>query len=233
VEAARVAPADNQDFKTMTKTDTQLKHDIEEELHWDPKVNAARIGVSVDAGAVALSGEVDDNAQKWAAEDAIKRVRGVRAVAQNLSVKLLTAHERSDAEIAGAIQGALEWNVYVPETVTAAVHYGSVTLAGRVTWMHERDAAERAVRHLKGVVTVHNNITLEPQAIPTQVNQQVQAALQRRATVDASAIHVEMVGGEVTLTGQASSWQSIIDAENAAWEVPGVTQVVAHVRLVP
>jgi VCBS repeat-containing protein len=217
----------------MTKTDIQLKQDVEAELRWDPKVNAAQIGVSVDAGAVSLFGAVDTYAQKWAAEDATKRVQGVRALAQDLTVKLLTDHERSDSEIAGAMQRALEWDVYVPLTVTATVYLGAVTLAGRVAWNYERDAAERAVRHLKGVTTVHNGITLEPQASAAQVNVQVQAALHRQGVPDSNSILVEAVGGEVTLSGFASSWQSIVDAENAAWAAPGVSQVVDHVRLIP
>jgi len=217
----------------MTKTDIQLKQDVEAELHWDPKVNAARIGVSVDSGAVSLFGAVDTYEQKWGAEDATKRVRGVRAVAQDLTVKLLTDHERSDSEIAGALQRALEWDVCVPQAVTATVYLGAVTLAGRVAWNYERDAAERAVRHLKGVVTVHNGITLEPLASAAQVNAQVQAALHRQGNLGSDSILVEAVGGEVTLSGFASTWQSIVDAENAAWAAPGVTQVLDQVKLIP
>jgi osmotically-inducible protein OsmY len=217
----------------MAKTDTQLKQDIEQELRWDPEVNAARIGVSVDSGAVTLSGAVDTNAQKWAAEDATKRVQGVRAVARELTVKLLAAHERSDSEIAAAVHSALSWDVRVPESVAATVHLGSVTLSGQVAWNHERNAAERAVRHLKGVVTVHNAITLEPRISPAQVKEQVWAALQRHAKPDANSIHVDTLGGEVTLSGNASSWQSIVDAENAAWAAPGVTQVIDRVKLTP
>ncbi len=126
------------------KTDIQLKNDIEQELAWDPKVNAAQIAVSVDQGAVSLLGAVDTFAQKWAAEDAIKRVSGVRTVAQDLTVKLIGNHERSDSEIAAAVQRALEWGVYVPQAVTADVHNGLVTLSGRVDRHYQRDAAVRA-----------------------------------------------------------------------------------------
>jgi len=215
----------------MTKTDSQLKNAIEQELQWDPKVNSARIGVSVDAGAVTLLGAVDTNAQKWAAEDATKRVRGVRAIAQNLTVKLRADHERSDSEIATAVHRCLNWDVYVPETVSASVHYGAVTLSGQVAWNFERLAAERAVRHLKGVVTVHNNITILPKVSPIEVHEQVWSALQRQDHEDASSIHVASIGGEVTLTGHATSWQSIFDAENASWAVPGVTHVFNKVTL--
>ena len=215
----------------MNKTDLQLKNDIEEELRWDPKVNAAQIGVSVDKGAVSLLGSVDTYAEKWAAEDATKRVSGVRAVAQDLTVKVLVDHKRSDSDIAGAIQHALKWDVYVPKTVTAKVQGGMVTLEGQVTWNFQRDAAERATRYLTGVVSVNNSITLKPQVSPAQVKEKVAAALQRQATADAKSITVDASGGKVTLSGQASSWQSIEDAANAAWAAPGVTDVVDQVRV--
>jgi osmotically-inducible protein OsmY len=215
----------------MNKTDLQLKNDIEEELRWDPKVNAAQIGVSVDKGAVSLLGSVDTYAEKWAAEDATKRVAGVRAVAQDLTVKILVDHKRSDSDIAGAIQHALKWDVYVPKTVTAKVQGGMVTLEGQVTWNFQRDAAERATRYLTGVVSVNNSITLKPQVSPAQVKEKVAAALQRQATADAKSITVDASGGKVTLSGQASSWQSIEDAANAAWAAPGVTDVVDQVRV--
>lgn len=217
----------------MSKTDSELQQDVEQELRWDPTVNAEEVGVSVDNGAVTLFGAVNTNAQKWAAEDATKRVRGVRAVAQELTVKLLTEHERSDSEIAAAVHAALKWDVCVPQAISATVHYGSVTLTGAATWNYERNAAERAVRHLKGVVAVHNSITLAPVTSPAQVKEQVWAALHRHALADANSIFVDTVGTEVVLSGQASSWQSIVDAENAAWAAPGVTQVVDRVKLTP
>ena len=124
----------------MSKTDNQLKEDIEQELRWDPKVNAAQIGVSVDKGAVSLLGAVDTYAEKWAAEDATKRVCGVRTVAQDLTVKVLSDHVRSDSDIASAIQSAFKWDVFVPKSVTAKVHGGAVTLEGQVTWNFQRDS---------------------------------------------------------------------------------------------
>jgi osmotically-inducible protein OsmY len=215
----------------MKKTDMQLKQQIEEELLWDPKVNAAQIGVSVDEGAVSLLGTVDTYAEKWAAEDATKRVSGVRTVAQDLKVKVLVEHQRSDSDVARAVQHALAWDVSVPGTVTAKVQNGEVTLEGMVPWNFQREAAERAVRYLAGVVVVRDCVTLKPHASAGQVKEKVEAALQRQATKDAKSIHIDTSGGKVTLTGHASSWQSIEDAANAAWAAPGVTEVVDQVKL--
>jgi len=209
----------------MNKSDNQLKEDIEQELRWDPKVNAAQIGVSVDKGVVSLLGAVDTFPEKWAAEDATKRVCGVRTVAQDLTVKLLSDHVRTDSDIAAAIQSALKWDVYVPNSVTAKVHQGEITLEGQVTWNYQREAAARAVRYLAGVVSVFNGITLKPQASAPQVKEKVVAALQRHAKADAKSIHVDAAGGKVTLTGHPSSWQAIEDAIDAAWAAPGVTEV--------
>ena len=216
----------------MAKTDVQLKQDIEQELSWDPKVNAAQIGVSVDHGAVSLLGTVDTYAQKWAAEDATKRVSGVRTVAHDLTVKILSDHVRSDSDIASAVQSTLKWDVLVPKAVTAVVRDGWVTLAGQVDWNFEREAAGRAIRNLTGVVNVNNLVTLKKkEASATQVKEKVEAALQRQATADSKSIHVDTNGGKVTLTGHASSWQSIEDASNAAWAASGVTQVVDQLKI--
>lgn len=215
----------------MKKSDLELKQQIEDELRWDPKVNAAQIGVRVDKGAVSLLGEVDTYAAKWAAESATKRVSGVRTVAQNLTVKIRGDHKHDDSEIAAAVRAGLEWDVFVPKTVTATVKNGEVTLEGRVAWNHERDSAERAVRNLMGVVAVHNLVTLKPNASASEVKEKVEAALQRQATADTKSIHVETSGGKVTLTGHASSWQSAEDAANAAWAAPGVTEVVDRITV--
>ena len=215
----------------INKTDMQLKTDVETELRWDPRLNAAQVGVTVDKGAVTLMGAVDTYAEKWAAEDATKRVAGVRTLAQDLTVKLTSAHKRSDTEIATAIQSALTWDVYVPKTVTAKVEHGAVTLQGQCTWNHERESAERAVRYLSGVVSVRNLVLIKPTASAAVVQANVEAALQRQATADASGIHIATTGGKVTLTGHASSWRSIEDAALAAWAAPGVTEVVDQLKV--
>jgi len=144
-----------------------------------------------------------------------------------LTVKILSEHTRTDSDIAAAVLAAMKWNVFVPTTVTAKVERGIVTLAGQVHWNYQRDAAEHAVRYLTGVISVYNNILLKPEnASVEKVNEKVGAALQRQATADAKSIHVEATGGKVTLSGHASSWQSIKDASWAAWAAPGVTEVV-------
>lgn len=218
----------------MAKTDVQLKRDINQELACDPKVSAAQIAVSVDQGAVTLLGNVETYSEKWAAEDAAKRVAGVRTVTQQLSVNLHDDHKRNDSEIAAAVQRAIQWNVTVPDTVTAEVSNGSVSLGGQVTWNYQREAAAEAIAHLQGVVGVRNLIALERMNVPmTQVQDNLEAALQRQATAEAKAIHVEISGGKVTLSGQASSWRSMANAEDAAWATPGVTQVVDRMQIAP
>jgi len=211
---------------TMTKTDAQLKADIETELRWDPSVNAAQIGVTVDKGAVSLLGTVDTYAQRWAAEAAAKRVGGVRTLAQDLVVKLGSPHHRNDSEIASAIQSALTWDVHVPTSITAKVVDGIVTLEGQCTWDYERESAVRAVHSLIGVISVYNEIVLKPVMSADAVKDTVEAALQRQATADASSIHIATSGSKVTLTGEVSSWSSAEDATRSAWAAPGVTEVI-------
>ena len=215
----------------MNKTDIQLKHDVEQELAWDPKVNAAKIGVTVNQGAVSLLGVVDTYAEKRAAEQAAKRVRGVRTIVLDLGVQIKGEHQQSDSEIGAAVERTLEWNVLIPKTIRAEVHHGSVTLKGPAAWHYQRDGAERAVRHLKGVVGVLNDITLVPETSTSQVKEKIEAALHRQAEADAKSIQVQVSGSAVTLTGHASSWQTIEDAAHAAWSAPGVTKVIDQVKM--
>ena len=215
----------------MTKSDERMKQDIEDELRWDPKVATAQVEVRVENGAVSLLGTVETYAQMWAVEDATKRVSGVRAIAQELTVRVLNEHVRNDSQIALEAQHALTWDVRIPNTVAATVERGLVRLDGRVTWDYQRNAAERAVRNLAGVVGIFNAITLEPHAGAAKVREQVRAALDRRGTSDAKSILVETYGNIVTMSGNAAHWQSIEYAANAAWTVPGVTEVVDHVQL--
>ena len=216
----------------MRKNDAQLKRDIEAELDWDPRVNAAQVGVTVDEGAVSLLGTVGTYAEKWAAEEATKRVAGVRTVAADLRVKLDPASEHDDQEIALAIESGLAWNVFIPATIQAKVQHGEVTLEGQAVWNFQREAAVHLARHVRGVVLVHDLIRLAPAAsvAPAKVKESIEAALQRQAIADARSIRVETTGGKVTLSGKASSWQAIEGAASAAWAAPGVTEVVDQVK---
>jgi osmotically-inducible protein OsmY len=217
----------------VKKTDLQLKHDVEQELAWDPRVNAAHVRVAVDGGAVTLLGTVDNLVERAAAEAATKRVAGVRAVAQELAVNVLSKHTRSDAEIATGIAQVLEWNVLVPKTVTAKVERGVVTLEGEAMWNFQRVAAERAIRPIVGVVMIRDAVKLEGGAATVPVHDLVKAALVRQALDDARSIAVEAVGGRVTLSGQAGSWRAIDDAIAAAWSAPGVVEVTNLVKHEP
>lgn len=213
----------------MVKSDPKLKQDVEEELRWEPKINATHIGVAVADGAVTLSGNVDTYAEKYAAIESVRRVEGVRAIADDLTVKICGEHIRNDTEIAAAALQAMKWDVFVPGTVVAEVSNGFVTLRGQVDWHYQRDAAVRAVRNLSGVREVVNAITLKPVAAAKEVRHKIEAALQRQAATDAKAIKVETHGGCVTLSGHTTTWQARMDAEDAAWAAPGVTEVVDRV----
>ncbi len=214
----------------MIKSDSQLKQDVEDELFCDPSINAAQISVIVQNGAVSLRGGVDTFAQQAAAEYATKRVGGVRSVVQELAVMLLGRHQRSDALLSLAARSALEWDVVVPDQVTATVSQGAITLAGHVAWNFQREAARRAVHRLAGVVAIHDQITLDPQP-SAQVRQQFLAAMQRQSNLDPAAIRLGNCAGRVTLSGHASSWQSIEDAEGAAWSTGGVSEVIDEIEL--
>ena len=215
----------------MIKTDAQLSQEVEQELASDPKLNASGIAINVAQGAVSLLGTIDTYAEKAVAENAAKRVSGVRTIALDLKVRLLADNTRTDSDIAVAVQNALAWDVLLPATVTAKVEDGWITLEGPVTWNYQREGAERAVRHLAGVVGVFNSITIQPKALPSQVKEQVEAALERRALARVRSIRVDVAGGKVTLTGHAESWQAVEDAANAAWAAPGVTEVVDQVKM--
>lgn len=216
------------------KTDTELQQDVMHELKWEPTVQAAEIGVRVKDGVVTLSGYVDSYHRKQTAERAAARVRGVRAVAEEIQVKVPGSLKRSDEDIARAASTALEWNVTVPrDRVKVQVQDGSVTLSGEVDWWYEKDAAENAVLPLKGVVSVSDRITLKPTVKPLDVKNGIEKAFQRNALVDARRITVETRGNKVILRGSVRSWAEKEQVHWAAWAAPGVSEVESHIIINP
>lgn len=210
----------------MNKDDLRLKQDVEDELRWDPRVDAARIVVAVSNGDVALVGAVDSYAQKRAAESAGQRVGGASVLIDDLTVCVPSSLRHADREIAEAALAALKWDVLVPKTVTAKMKAGSLTLEGRVDWNYQRDAAERAVHNLEGVTSLSNAIKVKVSVTPALAREHVLAALQRHAVTDLHAVQVEISGGVVTLSGKVASCHAIDDATAAAWSAPGVSDVV-------
>jgi osmotically-inducible protein OsmY len=211
----------------------ELQKDVAAELKWEPRLREEEIGVTVRDGVVTLTGFVPDYSQRRVAAKAAERVAGVRAVAQDLVVKMPEAHQRSDTELAHQIVNALAWDIEVPnEKIKAKVDNGWVTLDGEVDWQYQRNAAERTVRYLTGIKGVNNLIVIKPHASPYDVAQHIKAALHRSAEADARKIQVTASDGTVTLTGTVRSWPERTEVERAAWSANGVTAVDARLAVV-
>jgi osmotically-inducible protein OsmY len=214
------------------KSDSQLKEDVMEELAFEPSINETAIGVAVKGGVVTLSGTVDNFAQRRTAEFCAERISGVRAIADDLEVKLPNALTRTDTDIAGAAAGALQWDVEVPDGVKVRVENGWVFLDGSVQWQYQKSAAERAVRYLNGVRGVTNLLTLKQLKVSeVDVTSKIRAALRRTADKEADRITVETSDGRVTLRGKVRSWAEREDAERAAWSAAGVRDVVDSISI--
>jgi osmotically-inducible protein OsmY len=209
---------------TSSKTDLKLQQDVMEELTFDPQLQVNEIGVIAIDGVVTLTGWVDSYVKKWRAEEAAHRVRGVRAVANDIEVRLLS--ERTDADIAAAAARALTWNAALPaDRIKVTVSKGWITLEGDVDWQYQKQEAENAVRRLWGARGVSNLISVKPSAAPTDLKNKIEQALVRSAQLDAQGITVEIQGTTAILKGSVRSWAERQEAQRIAWLAPGITNV--------
>jgi osmotically-inducible protein OsmY len=216
------------------KSDIALQRDVMDELSFAPNVNPTDIGVAVKEGVVTLSGHVSSYAEKFEAERAAKRVYGVKAVANEIEVRLPGSSVRTDDDIAADAVKALQSNVLVPaDRIKVTVRNAWVTLEGEVDWQFQRDEAERSVRNLRGVLGISDMITVKPHVSPEDVKQKIEDALKRSAEMDARRVDVQVHDGEVVLRGNVRSWYEREEAERAAWAAPGVRRVEDLITISP
>jgi osmotically-inducible protein OsmY len=208
------------------RTDVQIQADVLAELKWEPRVQSTEIGVAVTHGVVTLTGFVDAYPKRWAAEEAAHRVRGVKAVANDIEVRLPSDGKRTDADLAAATVRALEWDAFIPvDQLDVTVSNGWVTLKGDLEWRYQKDDAERVVRRLTGVTGVTNLITVKPRLVASELKQKIEKALLRSVEMDAERITVEADGDAIILKGTVKSWAEREEAEREAWAAPGVASV--------
>jgi osmotically-inducible protein OsmY len=208
------------------KTDLEIQKNVQEELKWEPSINASEIGVAVSNGIVTLTGYVDTFSKRKIAKNAAQRVVGVKAVAEDIVVKLLSSSKKTDTDIAQAVVNALKWHASVQQNrIKVTVESGWVTLEGTVNWAFEKEATKLAIENLMGVIGVSNLITIEPKVSTTDVKAKIRSAFQRNSSIDANNIIVETIGSSVILTGIVRSFAEKQDAEDAAYKAIGITDV--------
>lgn len=214
------------------KTDVQIREDVLDELMWEPMLKPAEIGVAVTDGVVTLSGYVNDYSKKLAAEKAVKRVKGVKAVAEDIQVRLPFEMQKDDEEIAGEVVNALKWNTNIPdEKISIKVDNGWVTLDGELEWQFQRDAALAAVRDLVGINGVINLLKLKPVLSASIIKSNIRKALERNADLEADKITIDTSDSTVTINGKVHSWSEKSEAERAIWATPGVAKVINHLEI--
>ena len=218
----------------MVRTDTDILKDVTAELKMEPGLRDDDVAVGVRDAVVTLAGYVDSYADKWRAETVVGRINGVKAVVNDIEVKLPTASERPDPDIARAVLDALKWNVLVPhEELKVTVENGWVTLRGTVDWYYQKEEAERTVGNITGVKGVSNLVTVAAKPTPSDVKQKIVQALKRGAEFDADRITVEVVGNKAILKGTVRSYAEMRDAERAARSAPGITEVENRLTVDP
>jgi osmotically-inducible protein OsmY len=207
-------------------TATQLRTDILNELDWEPSIEASTIGVAVDNGVVTLTGHVQSLAQKVKAEELVRRIRGVRAIAQEIEVRLPQSVSPSDDDIARRALSMLDWDVIVPEdAIRLKVQQGWVTLSGQVSREYQRKAAEEDVRRLAGVLGITNLITLEGEPHLAIVKGRIEDALRRNVHIEMNGIRISILDGKVTLEGKLQTLHERDVLEAAVWAAPGVKAI--------
>jgi osmotically-inducible protein OsmY len=208
-------------------SDLQLRKDVLDELEYEPSVNAAHIGVAVDKGIVTLSGHVSSYAEKTTAVAVVRRVKGVRAIADEVEVRYPSDKKTADDEIAKRAIDILSWDTMVPrDSIQVTVRDGLVALSGNVDWYYQKTVAEEDVRKLSGVRGVIDNIEIRPRIRADDVKRKIEDALRRHAEVEARLVRVTVVDNDkVLLEGQVDNWDERRAVEQAAWSAPGVRSV--------
>ena len=213
-------------------SDRTLKQAVEDELEWEPSINAEHIGVTAEDGVVTLTGHVGSYAEKFTAEKAAKRVKGVRAIAQEIEIRFPNDKKTSDDQIAKRALDIIAWDSTIPkDKVQVRVQDGFVTLSGQVDWHYQRADAEHAVRKLAGITGLFNEIQVKPKVQASDVKLRIENALKRNADLEASSIKVSVLNGRVTLDGKVKALYERDLAERTAWSAPGVISVEDHISI--